>query len=320
MFTKFKKRYKNIFLDPTLEVPHAKRISSIVTPKSQEAINVILSPSLYWVKKVSLPIKNLREVKKLLPSLFEETLPNGKYSYTAYKSGDEFFIFAYEDKKILDVLSQKGVALSSVAGVYFAQSELGTSKDAIKINASQSIYVKDDILVVVPSIWTHDGAKLDVSDIKLSSHSITLEQFGHVLDKKSLYKIGALMLSLSLLLATEYAITAKKAADISGMKDALFTQYNLKSTMMQNSAMLKKYDALHSSQMKLREYISYILALKLGAKEEIVKLSFKNNLLQVEFTGVNEGAEAHLIKLLRENQLNFKSSFKDKSWHVEISI
>ena len=48
-------------------------------------VNVILSPSMYWVKRVTLPVKYLYEVKSLIPSLFEENLPEGKYSYSAYR-------------------------------------------------------------------------------------------------------------------------------------------------------------------------------------------------------------------------------------------
>ncbi len=71
-----------------------------------ESVNVILSPSMYWVKRVTLPVKYLREVKSLIPSLFEENLPDGKYSYSAYKDGDSFLIFAYNDKEVLDLLNR----------------------------------------------------------------------------------------------------------------------------------------------------------------------------------------------------------------------
>jgi hypothetical protein len=316
LFTKFKKRYKSIFLDPDSEVLYVKSLSG----HANEKINIILSPTLYWVKKLSLPVKNVRDVKKLLPSLFEDTLPSGNYSYSAYKSGSEFYIFAYEDKKILDLLLQKGIPLSNVATLFFAQSEFCTIENAIKINEFQCIYVKDEIVVVVPFSWIQDSKALDLRYIKPLKHSITLKQFGHVVDSKSLYKIGIIMALLIFLIATEYFITAKKTADILKLKDELFTKYKLQSTMLQNSATLKKYDSMYTSQIKIREYISYILTLKLKDKEELVHLNLKNNILQVEFSGIAEGKELHITQILRDNKVNFKSFFKDKSWHVELSI
>jgi len=316
LFTKFKKRYKSVFLDPDSEVIHVKGL----TGHANEKINIILSPTLYWVKKLALPLKNVRDVKKLLPSLFEDTLPIGNYSYSAYKSGSEFYIFAYEDKKILDLLLQKGIPLANIAALFFAQSEFGTCESAIKINELQSIYVKDEIVVVVPSSWIQDSKTLDLTSIKPLKHSITLKQFGHVVDSKSLYKIGVIMALLISLIATEYFITAKKTADMLKLKEELFTKYNLQSTMLQNSATLKKYDSMYTTQMKIREYISYILTLKLNDKEELVHLNLKNNILQAEFSGIAEGKELHITQILRDNKVNFKSFFKDKSWHVELSI
>ena len=35
----------------------------------EASVNVILSPSMYWVKRVTLPVKYLHEVRPLLPSL-----------------------------------------------------------------------------------------------------------------------------------------------------------------------------------------------------------------------------------------------------------
>ncbi|MCX6076226.1 MAG: hypothetical protein NTW78_04980 [Campylobacterales bacterium] len=320
MFTKFKKKYKSIFLDPDSdpdsEVLHVRGL----TGQANEKINIILSPTLYWVKKLYLPLKNVRDVKKLLPSLFEDTLPSGNYSYSAYKSGSEFYIFAYEDKKILDLLLQKGISLSNVAALFFAQSEFGTCESAIRINEFQCIYVKDEIVIVIPSSWIQDSKTLDLTYIKPLKHSITLKQFGHVVDSKSLYKIGVIMTLLISLIATEYFITAKKTADMLKLKEELFTKYNLQSTMLQNSATLKKYDSMYITQMKIREYISYLLALKLNDKEELVSISLKNNILQAEFSGITEGKELPITQILRDNKVNFKSFFKDKFWHVELSI
>jgi len=314
LFTKFKKRYKYIFLDPQAEVLHVLSINS------NEKINIILSPSLYWVKKISLPLQNVRDVKKLLPSLFEDILPLGNYSYKTYKSGSEFYIFAYEDRKILGILSQNNIPASSVANVYFAQSALGHIDGVMRINDAQSIYVKDEILLVVPSSWAETSGILDLSEIKASKHSITLQQFGHIVDSKSLYNVGVITFILFLLLLTEYFIAAQKLQEVTQLKDELFAKYNLQSTILQNRSLLKKYDTLHTKQMTLRDTVSYILALKLNPLEELSQLKFKNNVLEAKFNGITEGKELHIMQILGDENIEFKSFFKDKSWYVEILI
>ncbi|MBU1659434.1 hypothetical protein KKG72_10360 [bacterium] len=309
---KFNNKLKTLFLDPEASV--------FTQDEKNEKVNLILSPSLYWVKKLSLPVKYIREVKKLLPSIFEDTLPAGKYSYSAYKVADEFFVFAYEDKLILDTMAQKGIVAANVANVYFAQSELWNIEGALRINESQNIYVKDGIVVLVPGAWTKECENLEINELTLSQHSIVLEQFGHIVDKSSLYKIAAIIVILSLLVGTEYFITAQKTEEILELKDELFTKYGLKSTMMQNESMLKKFDSIHKKQMKLREYASYILTLKLNSGEKISQINMKNNSLEIDFTGIQKGKDSHISNMLKSKNISFNIDYKDSIMHLEMSL
>ncbi len=323
---KFNNKFKTIFLDTSInkletdEEKNADMLAATQGSVKKEKVNIILSPSLYWVKKLSLPVKYVREVKKLLPSIFEDTLPEGHYSYYVYKSGEDFFGFAYEDKAILDLLSAQGIAASNVANVYFAQSEFQNLENAVSVNDTQSIYVKDGLVVLVPSAWIQESVDLDLSDMKFSNHNITLQQFGHIVDNSSLYKIGAILVVLIVLIASEYFITLSKAEQITEQNSELFEKYNLKSTMMQNRSMLKKYNTIHEKQTKLREYVSYMLSLRLKKDEKLSLLSLKNKTLIVEFTGVKKNQDAHITKILQSKKIKFQSSYKDDTLHVEIRL
>lgn len=267
---KFNEQNRIVFLDP----------HSSIEISSDEKIDIILSPSLYWVQKVKLPVKYIREVKKLLPSLFEDILPDGHYSYSAYKDDEDknsFFIFAYEDKKIIDLASSFGISSSNIASVRFAQSELSDLQGGVKINESQSIYVKDGIVTLVPCCWIEEKGNIDLESLKLKKHTITLEQFGHIVDNSSLYKIAAVLIMFSLLFFSEYFITKQKIASLEEQKKELYKKYDLKPTMFQNKAILKKYKSIHEHQTKLREELSKKL------KQNNIKLiTYKNNNLKVE--------------------------------------
>lgn len=309
MFTKFNKKFDTIFLDP-----HSENF------ETKESVNVILSPSLYWVKKVSLPVKYVREVRALLPSLFEDILPDGVYSYSAYKSGEHFFIFAYEDKLILDILSAKGVASTQVHNVYFAQSELSYINDAVKINDSQNMILKNELLVLVPSSWVESSTDLDISKLSLSKNSITLKQFGHIVNDKALYTIATIFILFIAFVAVEYFITLHKISSTAALRDALFVKNALKPTMMQNRSILKELQDVHTIQTKFREYASYILSLQLANKEKLTLLSLKANTLVAEFSEVQKGSEANIEKVFKSKNMKYKSSFKESTWHVEIEL
>lgn len=309
MFTKFNTKYKTIFVDlqtPKLEI--------------EEKVNVILSPSLYWVKKLPLPIKYLRDVKKLLPSIFEDVLPAGHYNYSAYKSGDEFFVFAYEDKLILDTLMLRGISASNIANVYFAQSEFAELEGAIKVNETQSMYLKDEIVILVPSAFVSESKTFDADSILLSAHTISLAQFGHIVDTKSLYKIAAVFVVLIFLLASEWFVTAQKINEIEELKNALFTQEGAKATMFENNAILKKQKSIYEKQTKLRESVSLLLSVKLAKNETLKELSFKAKSFTADFSALSPATITAIEKDFKASGLTYKTSKQNEAWRLEVSL
>ncbi len=309
MFTKFNQKYKIIFLD-----------SSSSGLDIEEKVNVILSPALYWVKKLALPLKKASEAQKLLPSIFEETLPLGNYNYSVYKKGDDFFAFAYDDKMIIDELEDKGIAISNVANVYFAQSEFGFIEGAIKINETQSIFIKDDILILLPCSFVEESGDLNLDEITLSNHSITLAQFGHIVDNKSLYKIGAILVALIVLIVSELFITSSKLDDFSTKKEELFEKAKLQSTMFQNKAMLKKYTKIHTKQTRIREASSIVLSSKLKASEKLLKMTLKDKKLVAEYNLLSQGSINAIKKKLISNKIVFNIDKKKDNFIFEMKI
>ncbi|PHS56724.1 MAG: hypothetical protein COB17_08445 [Sulfurimonas sp.] len=314
----FNKKYNTIFLDidsPVMEI--------------DEKINIILSPSLYWVKKLTLLVKYVRDVKKLLPSIFEDYLPKGNYNYSAYKNekvgadDSDFFVFAYEDQKIIQLLAQKNISMNNVASIRFAQSEIYDFENAYKIDENKSICIKDEIVVLLPSNLLQDRQELDLQSLSLSKHKITLQQFSHIVDTKSIFKIASVLIIFIFLILSEYFITSQKTKDITKLKDELFIQNNLKSTMFQNKAMLKKYRTLNKKQIKIRKYTAQILSIKLQKDEKLSLLVVKDKLLSAKFSGVKKGhdnfIETKLKSVLNKN-VKMKKTYKNEILRLEISL
>ena len=312
MFTKFNTKLRTIFLDPNS--------TDKVNFADGERVNLILSPSLYWVKKIKLPLRYARDAKKLLPSLFEDTLPTGKYSYRVYKKEDDFYIFAYEDRLILEALVNAGVSSSSIANVHFAQSEMQYIEGAVKVNETQSVYVKDNIVILVPCCWIEESGNLDIDGLTLSKHKIVLQQYAHIVENSSLYKVGAVLVILSLLILGEYLITKQKTSKVLELKEALFIKYKLKPTMLQNRSMLQKYKTIHNKQTKLRQHISYILSLRLQGAEKLSKLNLKEKSINVEFTNASKSTMAQIESMLKSKKVQYKTQITKNKLHLEMSL
>ncbi len=81
----------------------------------------------------------------------------------------------------------------------------------------------------------------------------------------------------SLLFFSEYFITKQKIASLEDQEAKIFKEYDLKPTMFQNKAILKKYKGIHENQTKLRDELSKALKQK-----DINLITYKNNKLKVE--------------------------------------
>jgi hypothetical protein len=287
LFTKFKSKSRQIFLDPLSDVP--KNILK------GEKLALILSPSLYWVKKISLPVKSVREVIKLLPSIFEDFLPQGEYTYTAYKHKDQFFVFAYEDKIILQNIREKGINPSDVLGVYFAQSAFSGLDKPMKINETQVVYEQNDLVSIAPLSWANEYKEFTLENEKELKHKLHLQVYTSLVDQKSLYKIAALLLALVFILVVEIFISGAKINEINDARAELFAKYKLQATMMQNRSTLKKYTKIYKQQTKLREEIQKNLSRNLEASQSIERISYKNGLLKIKITDTN-GKEKALVE------------------------
>lgn len=304
MFTKSKA--STIFLDYESEVY-----------KGDEKVNVILSPALYWVKKLSLPLKYTRDVKKLLPSIFEDILLDGNYSYDAYKEGEHFIAFAYDDKEILSLMEQKGLSASNIANIYFAQSEFGTIEGGLDFGTSKALVQKEGVLLLLEKSWLETTKPLDLSIIEHSKHTVNLSLFHHIVDKSVFYRLSGALLFFALLFVFEAFMVGGDAKEIAQKKSGLFEQYGLKPTMMQNSAMLKKYESIHQKQMALRSAMATLGTLKLKKGESLVRVEYKQEKLSVEF----ETQDVPLLeKQLKQSALNYTAKQAKERLFVEVNL
>jgi hypothetical protein len=306
---KFKDSAKTVFLDPNGDGFDI-----------DGEVNVILSPSLYWVKKVSIPVKSIREARGLIASLFEDTLPDdAKYNYSAYKEEDKFFIFAYDDKLIIDTLNEKGLSVSQVRNVHFAQSEFCNISGAVKINERQSIYVEDKIVVLLPCCWIKENGDIDIDGVELSKHFVTLRQYSHILNDKTYYSVIGVFFVLITVSAFEYFMISSKINNLTTLKDQVFAKASLKPTMMQNKAILAKYQNIHKRQSDIREYISVVLNLKLKEGIKIENISLNDKKINFIFSGIDKNGELAIKKRVDAKKMKYVSNYKNGYWYLEFS-
>ena len=311
MSLRFKQAQRTIYLDSMTNVEFDPQLK----------YNIILSPRLYWVKKLSLPLKNAKEVKKVARTLFEESLPDDvSYSYEAYKKGEDFFVFAYNDAEILALVEEKGIAFANIAAVYFAQSELDELEGVYRVNEAEALQVKEGVVVLLPSEWFEELKVLDVEGIKLSKHRLKLQHFSSFIEKSSLNKIIIALALMVVVLLVELFLYKHQVTLLAQEKDTIFSKYQLKPTMMQNRAILQHYTRKNSEQKKLREALLALLQSHLKATQKIESIEYANALLKVTISNVNAQEKNRIVALLHQKGVKFTTKMQGSNLFVEVKL
>lgn len=307
----FKQPQQNIYLDNATELEF----------DPQKKYNIILSPHLYWVKKLSLPLKNAKEVKKVAHTLFEDSLPEGvSYSYEVYKKGEDFFVFAYDDAEILALLEEKGITSANIAAVYFAQSELDEIEGVYRVNETEALQVKEGVVVLLPSAWFDTLKTFDINAIKLSKHRLKLQHFSNLIEKGSLNKIMILLTLFVVVLLTELFMYKHQLALLTEEKENIFSKYHLKPTMMQNRAILEQYTHKNAQQQKLRMVILSLLQSHLKASQKIESIEYGNGLLKVSISNVSAQEKNRIVAPLHKEGIDFTTDLKGAKLIVEVTL
>ncbi len=311
MSLKFKQESQIVYLDAT----------SDVTIDTSFKYRFILSPHLYWVKKISLPLKHVRDVKKLAHTLFEESIPEDvHYSYYVYKKEEDFFVFAYDDKKILALLQEKNIPSQVIASIHFAQSELDSFEGVYCVNETEVLQVKDGVVVLLPRAWFESSEELDVETFKLSNKSIKLQQFNQFVESKVLYKLIAVLSLLVLLFGAEAWFYMQEKAKVSDARAKVFSKYGLQPTMMQNRSILKHYETIDKQQRALREDIAQLLQIPLKKDQKIQSVIYANGKLKAVISHVKQGEEKRILAPFFKKKIPYEVSFKNGNLEVEMRL
>jgi len=285
--------------------------------------DIILSPSFYWVKEQVLPLKYLREVKALLPSIFEDTIPEGSYSYTAYKSKTKegsFVLMAYSDKFILDTLANIGIKSSQIRNIYLAQSEFDTLEGSYKIDDERTLVVKDGHVSQLPSTLVEAQTPINLQDIKFTKTKIELTRFAHLVDPKSMFKLSAFVAVLILIFGVEYGIRSYEVGSLETKKEEVFEKKHLKSTMFQNEALANKLKKRFKKQQKVRESIEVITRMPLQKGEMISYLELKSKKILLHITLRDPSRSTQIKNYFQKNKLKVTEKMSKNSLKVEVAL
>jgi hypothetical protein len=265
-----------------------------------------LGPEFYWARVFELPLNSIKNVKPVLPSLFDEFIDIDGYSFFAIPlSKNRYLCFAYHELDILDMIKQSNLSLNQISNIYFAQIEFldlfTKGIDFVKIQEKYFSYV-DDILVSIPSVLDINIEKdTDINSIKLSKNKISISSQSKFIDKKTSYILIGLFFVLSSLTLMKYYVTQNIINDIPVKINKIKKDQNLPSTSIQIRSIINKLEKTKKTQLALRDAFSYIFDLKNIEHITIDSIDLNNKKFTLKFKNTNN------IKIINYFKKRFKN-------------
>ena len=283
----------------------------------------IISPEFYWIKKQKLPVKSLSKAKRLAPSIFEGSLPEGNYRYEVRKSGDEFIVIAYDPDKISQKLKEVFPAKSKVLDIYFAQDALGSIKECVSIDERSALTNLDGILVQVPRKCSNttstitkylDSADLRSKRVSLGSSSNELFEKRDVIILSTLF--GVILLS-NLLGYISYKRDLKKLDE---KRSQIIKEYHLPPTMIQIKSIKRSLGKKFQKQKLIRETLFELSKVDLKKGEYISKLDFDGKNIDMIIHISDNNRVADIKRSIGSKLKIVNDRVEDNNLHLKVSI
>ena len=272
---------------------------------------LILSPAFYWFHQEKLDL-SLSQAKKIAPSIFEGTIPEGEYSYFVEKVGNTYWFFAYKDEEILQKLSSLGIKPSQIAKVYPAQIALSNLNIPLKVG--NKVAVNDNgTIILMPAQLANITAR-DIQEIKLnlSAKPLPLKTYGSsFLSEDMIYKLAIITFIAILVYALQVFLQKKDFATLQAKEIAIMQKYHLPPTSLQIKSILGELHKIQKEQLTLRDKLDFILRTPLQPTEYFTKLDFAKYItftIQLSHPKRAESLKNYLIKRLHILQMQVNNN------------
>ena len=248
-------------------------------------VNIVLSPSFYWFKDETLPVKKASAAKALAPSIFDGMLQEGEYSYQAVKKEESFWLFAYDDLLIAQMLSDIGIKPSHIGHIYFAQSECVEIPEPMQVSETSALISNEGVVSLVPLAYIKQSSTVEkyFSAHRFSKEQVNVNFFqNNFVDEKYLYRLMVVFLFIIGIYLSSYIVASNDLAQEKLRAYALSEKYSLPSTSFERKGLKRALETKQKRQIKLRKDIQSLINIPLKKGEYIKKIIIKEKSAHLE--------------------------------------
>ncbi len=309
-----------------------KRETIFITRKSKivrhGSYDTILSPEFYWVKRVSLPVKNVKAALKLTPSVFDGLLPSGShFKYLARKDSEDYILIAYDPQKIQAELEEIFLSKSDIRNIYFAQDVLEDIDECTYVNEHIALTKVNGLVIQVPRkcadttlsiVDKLDNVNLAKKSIKLSSTFASSQESS--LKTKELVLIGTVIAFFTVSNFIEHFSYGDKLKALEQKKEQIKESGDLPPTMFQIKSIKKRLSKEFKQQKSIREELYKLSKLRLNDGEYFDEIKVMPKSASVSLHLANEKRGDEIKEKLKEEFKIKDISFDENMLKAKLEI
>ena len=286
--------------------------------------SLILSPQFYWVKRVKLPVKSEYKAKKLAPSVFEGSLPEGEtyfYDVKYEKDRGTFIVIAYSKEYIYRSIKEKFSPKAKIRGIYFAQYELKDLKTCIAIDEEISSGNVDGLLIQVPSacVQSEENVRKYLPKVKLSTKRVRIENLEDSADSSDyIYYFIFLGLFLVSQIITYFAYS-HDLTKYDDLKRSLIAKYHLPKTSFQLNSIKKSLQKELKEQKTIKNAMLKLDKIPLKSDEKYMDIILQKQSSTFHIKTTKDRAEKLLSKFKSKFSVT-SANFADGILKLEVSL
>ena len=204
-------------------------------------------------------IKKYLPSKKIAHSFFENMVHKAEYKYLVQKLEDGLFLFfAYSEDDIFNKLRSIGINAQNINNIYFAQNEFNLT-NPITVEDRYALIKVDDIISIIPLGYVKDSTEINLDEIELSKHKISIKKYdSYGLKASYIYTIAFIYFLYSILSFAENSVYKMNIENIEKSKLKILRDSNLPTTQIQLNAIGKNLEKLYANKEALKQKIKYI--------------------------------------------------------------
>lgn len=229
--------------------------------ETERAINVMLTPQFYTLKKETLPVKFAYQAKNIAASMFEGMLEEGKnYEYFVFREGEAWVFIAYCLEEITAFFRDKGLAPESISKLFFAQQALSDFTQPYLLSDKEVLTVLDDTVVVIPRSVVGDETVKTTLDIPNPSKGIALQSsYASLLSFRQSLGFAAIFILFALLFIVEGARYGGDGKESKAELESLIAANPSLSSQYTRKSIATKYRKIDQVERKKREAVKVLV-------------------------------------------------------------